>query len=65
MREGAVRFGALAFWNLQFVAKFYSRNAEELFISLDAAFHFGFQMICCGDPARFQRASECACQSTS
>jgi hypothetical protein len=64
MRKSAVGFGALAFRNFQFVAKVYGGDAEEIVIRFDAAFDFGFEMICSRDSARFQRAGKCAGQST-
>jgi hypothetical protein len=60
----AIRFRALAFWNFQFVAQIHRGDAEEFFLGLDAALDFGFQLVCCGDSARFQRACKCAGQST-
>jgi hypothetical protein len=64
MREGAVGFGAFTFGDFQFVAQLHGGNAEESVIGFDAAFDVGFEMICCGDSARFQRAGKCAGQST-
>jgi hypothetical protein len=61
----AIRFRALAFRNFQFVAQIYGGDAKQFFLSLDATLDFGFQMVCCGDSARFQRAGKCAGQSTS
>jgi hypothetical protein len=60
----AICFGALALWNFQFVAQIDRGDAEEFFLGLDAAFDFCFQLVCCGDSARFQRACKCAGQST-
>jgi hypothetical protein len=65
MSEGAVGFGALAFGDFQFVAQVYGGDAKEFVIGFDAAFDVGFEMICSGDSARFQRAGKCAGQSTS
>jgi hypothetical protein len=65
MSEGAVGFGAFAFGDFQFVAQVYGGDAEEFVIGFDAAFDVGFEMVCCGDSARFQRAGKCAGQSTS
>jgi hypothetical protein len=65
MGEGAVGFGAFAFRDFQFVTQVHGGDAEEFVIGFDAAFDVGFEMICCGDSARFQRAGKCAGQSTS
>jgi hypothetical protein len=62
--QGAIRFWALALWNFQFVAETDGGETKEFVIALDAAFDIGFQIICCGDSARFQRAGKCAGQST-
>jgi hypothetical protein len=64
MREGAVGFSAFTFGNFQLVAQVHGGDAEEFIIGFDAAFDFGFEMIGCGDSARFQRAGKCAGQST-
>ena len=64
MREGAVGFGAFAFRNFQLVAQVYGGDAKEFVIGFDAAFDVGFEVIRCGDSARFQRAGKCAGQST-
>jgi hypothetical protein len=65
MRESAIGFGAFAFGDSQFVTQIYGGDAEEFVIGFDAAFNVGFEMICCGDSTRFQRAGKCAGQSTS
>ena len=62
--QGAIRFWALALWNFQFVAETYGGETKEFVVAFDAAFNIGFQIICCGDSARFQRAGKCAGQST-
>jgi hypothetical protein len=64
MSEGAVGFRAFAFGDFQFVAQLDGGYAEEFVIGFDAAFDVGFEMVCCGDSARFQRAGKCAGQST-
>ncbi len=64
MCERTIGFCALALWNLQFVVQLYRCDAKEVVVSFDAAFHVGFQLVCCRYPARFQRASECAREST-
>jgi hypothetical protein len=64
MGEGAVGFGAFAFRDFQLVAQVYGGDAKEFVIGFDAAFDVGFEMICCGDSTRFQRAGKCAGQST-
>jgi len=64
MREGAVGFGAFAFWDFQFVTQFHGSDAEEFIIGFDAAFDVGFEVVGCGNSARFQRAGKCAGQST-
>ena len=60
----AISFRALPSWNFQFVAQIHGGDAEESFLGFDAAFDFGFQLVFCGDSARFQRAGKCAGQST-
>ncbi len=60
MRESAIRFRALALWNLQFVVQLYPCDAKEVVVSFDSAFDFSFQVVCCGDSARFQRTGKCA-----
>jgi hypothetical protein len=65
MSKGAVGFGTLAFGDFQFVAQVDGGDAKEFVIGFDAAFDVGFEMIGCGDSARFQRAGKCAGQSTS
>jgi hypothetical protein len=62
--EGAIGFGAFAFGDFQFVAQVHGGDAKEFVIGFDAAFDVGFETICCGDSARFQRAGKCAGQST-
>jgi hypothetical protein len=64
MRQGSIRLRAFAPRDFQFVAQIDGGDAEEFFIGLNAAFDFGFQVVCCGDSARFQRTSKCAGQST-
>ena len=64
MREGPIRLGALASRDSQLVPKFDRGDAEEFFVSFDSSFDLSFQMICRGDSARFQRAGQCAGQST-
>jgi hypothetical protein len=64
MRQGAVGFGAFAFRDFQFVAQVYGGDAKEFVIGFDAAFDVGFEVVGCGDSARFQRAGKCAGQST-
>jgi hypothetical protein len=65
MREGAIGFGAFALRDFQLVAQLDGGDAEKLVIGFDAAFDVGFEVVCCGDSARFQRAGKCAGQSTS
>jgi hypothetical protein len=62
--ECAIRFGALALRNFQLIPETDGGDAKELVVAFDAAFDFGFQIACCGNSARFQRASKCAGQST-
>jgi hypothetical protein len=64
MSEGAIGFGALAFWDFQFVTQFHGGDAKQFVIGFDAAFDVGFEVIGCGDSTRFQRAGKCAGQST-
>jgi hypothetical protein len=47
------------------VVKLNCREAKQLAVGFDAAFDVGFEIICCGDSTRFQRAGKCAGQSTS
>jgi hypothetical protein len=63
--EGAVGFGFLSFGDFEAVAQFYGGKAKQLAIGFDAPFHVGFEIFCCGDSTRFQRAGKCAGQSTS
>jgi hypothetical protein len=65
MRESAVGLGALAFGDFQLVTQVHGGDAKEFVIGFDAAFDVGFEMVCCGDSTRFQRAGKCAGQSTS
>jgi hypothetical protein len=62
--QGAIRFWALALWDFELVAETDGGEAKELVVAFDAAFDIGFQIVCCGDSARFQRAGKCAGQST-
>ena len=64
VRQGAIRLGALALRDFQFVPQLDGGNAKEFFIGLNATLDFGFQMIGGRDSARFQRAGQCARQST-
>jgi len=63
--KGAVGFGFLASGNFEAIAKFYGGQTEHLAVGFNASFDVGFQIVCCGDSARFQRAGKCAGQSTS
>ena len=65
MGESAVGFGALSLWNFQTVAQLDRCDAEQLIVTFNAALDVGFQIVCCGDSTRFQRAGKCAGQSTS
>jgi hypothetical protein len=62
--QGAIRFWALALWDFELVAETDGGEAKELVVAFDAAFDIGFQIVCCGDSARFQRTGKCAGQST-
>lgn len=64
VRERAVRFGPLTFRDFQLVAETDSGDTEEFVVAFDAAFDFRFQIVCCRDSTRFQRAGKCAGQST-
>jgi hypothetical protein len=64
MSEGAIGFGAFAFGDFQFVAQVHGGDAKEFVIGFDAAFDVGFEVVCCGDSTRLQRAGKCAGQST-
>jgi hypothetical protein len=64
MSESAIGFVAFAFGDFQFVAQVHGGDAEEFVIGFDAAFDVGFEVVGCGDSARFQRAGKCAGQST-
>jgi hypothetical protein len=63
--QGAIRLGALSLRDFQLVSEADGGDAKEFVVAFDAAFDVGFQIICCGDSARFQRAGKCAGQSTS
>jgi hypothetical protein len=65
VRQGAVGLGTFPLRNSQLVAEIDGGDAKEFVVAFDAAFDIGFQIICCGDSARFQRAGKCAGQSTS
>src|SRR5713226_1675096 len=60
----AIRLWTFSLRNLKFVSETDGGNAKELVVAFDAAFDLGFQIVCCGDSARFQRAGKCAGQST-
>jgi hypothetical protein len=62
--ESAIRFRALALRNFQLVAETDGGDAKKLVVAFDAAFDLRFQIVCCGDSTRFQRAGKCAGQST-
>jgi len=62
--EGAIGFRALTPWNFQLVPETDGSDAKELVVAFDAAFDLRFQIVCCGDSTRFQRAGKCAGQST-
>ena len=64
VRQRPLCFGALALWDFQLVAQADGGDAEKFVVGFDAAFDVRFQMIRCGDSARFQRAGERAGQST-
>jgi hypothetical protein len=63
--KGTVRFGFLSFGNFQAIAKLYGGQTEHFAVCFNASFYVGFQIICCRDSTRFQRAGKCAGQSTS
>jgi hypothetical protein len=65
MCERTVGFGALAFGYFQAVAQVDRRDSEQLIVRFNSSLDIGFQVVCCGDSARFQRAGKCAGQSTS
>lgn len=62
--ECAVGFGPLPVRYFQLVAQLDGGDANQLFFGFDAPFDFGFQIVGGGDSARFQRAGQCAGQST-
>jgi hypothetical protein len=64
MRERAVSFGALSLGNFHVISQLYCCNSEQLIVRFNSSFDIGFQVVCCGDSARFQRAGKCAGQST-
>jgi len=64
MGQSAVGIRAFSFGNFQMVAQLDRRDAKQFIVALDAAFDVGFQIICCRNSTRFQRAGKCAGQST-
>ncbi len=62
--QRAIRLGALSFRNFQLVSETDGGDAKELVVAFDAAFDIGFEIVRCGDSARFQRAGKRAGQST-
>jgi hypothetical protein len=62
--QGAIRLDALSFGNFEFVPQTDGSDAKKVIIAFDAAFDFRFQIVCCSDSTRFQRAGKCAGQST-
>jgi hypothetical protein len=65
MRKRAVGLGALSFGNFHVIPQLHCRNSKQLIVRFNSSFDIGFQVVCCGDSARFQRAGKCAGQSTS
>jgi hypothetical protein len=60
MRERAVGLRSFAAWDFQPILQVHTRDAEQLIVRLNSSFDIGFQIVCCGDSARFQRAGKCA-----
>jgi hypothetical protein len=62
--KGTVRFRAFSLGDFQPIAQAHRGDTEQLVVRLNAALDVSFQIIRCGDSARFQRAGKCAGQST-
>ena len=60
MRERAVGLRSFAARNFQPIFQVDRRDSKKFVVPFDASFHVGFQVVCCGDSARFQRAGKCA-----
>jgi len=65
MRQRAIGLRSFAAWDFQAILEVHRRDSKEFIVPLDASFHVGFEIVCCGNSARFQRAGKCAGQSTS
>ena len=63
-RKSTVGFGFFPNRYSKVIAKLDRGEAKHLAVGFDAAFDISFQVICCGDSTRFQRAGKCAGQST-
>ncbi len=63
--ERAIRLGTFSFGDFQLVTEADSSDAKELVVAFDATLDLRFQIVCCGDSTRFQRAGKSAGQSTS
>jgi hypothetical protein len=64
MRKRAVGLGSFSLGNFHVIPQLHCCNSEQLIVRFNSPFDIGFQVVCCGDSARFQRAGKCAGQST-
>jgi hypothetical protein len=62
--ERAVGLRSFAPRYFQAIFQVHRRDSEQLIVRFNSPFNIGFQVVCCGDSARFQRAGKCAGQST-
>ena len=62
--QGTLSLWTFSFGDFQFVAKTDGGEAKILVVAFDASLDLGFEIIGCGDSARFQRAGKSAGQST-
>jgi hypothetical protein len=63
-RERAVGLGTLSLGNFHAISQLHCCDSEQLIVRFNSSFDVGFQVVCCRDSARFQRAGKCAGQST-
>jgi hypothetical protein len=63
--QGAIGFGFFPFGDFEVIAQFYGGDTEHFAVGFNASFDVRFEVICCRDSTRFQRAGKCAGQSTS
>jgi hypothetical protein len=63
-RERPIGVCALSLGNFHAITQLHCRDSKQLIVRLNSSFDIGFQVVCYGDSARFQRAGKCAGQST-